>query len=116
MNSKQILQFNFKYCLLLNKYTLEGFENTDQSVDSQEGEQGKEEIYYDEAGKITGIKTKYMGKLDYNNKVVAEFCKKLNQLDDPNEHNLLFKDFADKLILKKQNIIDDLKKKKIMIH
>ena len=111
MNSKQILSILLVFILILflilNNYNLENFENT---LSKEEViEENNEEIYYDEAGKITGIKTKYMGKLDYNNKVVAEFCKKLNKLDDPNEHNLLFKDFADKLILKKQKIIEDLK-------
>lgn len=85
--------------LILNKFNLEGFDSNSNN-----------EIFYDESGNISGVKTKYMGKLDYNNKVVAEFCKKLTQLDDPNEHNLLFKDFADKLILKKKNVIENLKK------
>lgn len=89
--------------LILNKFNLEGF-------DSEAINTPADEIYYDESGNISGIKTKYMGKLDYNNKVVAEFCKKLNNLDEPNEHNLLFKDFADKLILKKKQVIENLKK------
>ena len=89
--------------LILNKFNLEGF-------DSEAVNTNTEEIYYDESGNISGIKTKYMGKLDYNNKVVSEFCKKLNNLDEPNEHNLLFKDFADKLILKKKQVIENLKK------
>lgn len=89
--------------LILNKYNLEGF-------DSEAVNTPADEIYYDESGNISGIKTKYMGKLDYNNKVVSEFCKKLNNLDEPNEHNLLFKDFADKLILKKKQVIENLKK------
>ena len=46
MNSKQILAvllvFILVLFLLLNKYTLEGFENIDQSVDTQEGEQGND--------------------------------------------------------------------------
>jgi hypothetical protein len=88
--------------LILNKYNLEGFDSDVMNVDD-------EEIYYDESGNISGIKTKYMGKLDYNNKVVAEFCQKLNNVDEPNEHNLLFKDFADKLILKKKKVIENLK-------
>lgn len=86
--------------LVLNKFSIENFDDNKNN---------KDEIYYDESGNISGIKTKYMGKLDYNNKVVAEFCKKLNQLDEPNEHNLLFKDFADKLIQKKQKVIENLK-------
>ena len=89
--------------LILNKFNVEGF-------DSDAINTPADEIYYDESGNISGIKTKYMGKLDYNNKVVAEFCKKLNNLDEPNEHNLLFKDFADKLILKKKQVIENLKK------
>ena len=89
--------------LILNKFNVEGF-------DSEAINTPVDEIYYDESGNISGIKTKYMGKLDYNNKVVAEFCKKLNNLDEPNEHNLLFKDFADKLILKKKQVIENLKK------
>ena len=90
--------------MILNKFTIENFDSNSNNNTNNE------EIYYDESGNISGIKTKYMGKLDYNNKVVSEFCKKLNQLDDPNEHNLLFKDFADKLIKKKQNVIENLKK------
>ena len=90
--------------LVLNKFSIENFD------DNKNNKNSKNEIYYDESGNISGIKTKYMGKLDYNNKVVSEFCKKLNQLADPNEHNLLFKDFADKLIQKKQKVIENLKK------
>ena len=92
--------------LVLNKFSIENF---DDNKNNKNNKNNKDEIYYDESGNISGIKTKYMGKLDYNNKVVAEFCKKLNQLDEPNEHNLLFKDFADKLIQKKQKVIENLK-------
>lgn len=106
MNSQQLIAILLVSVLvlflILNKYNLEGF-------DSEALNGPAEEIYYDESGNISGIKTKYMGKLDYNNKVVSEFCKKLNNLDEPNEHNLLFKDFADKLILKKKKVIQNLK-------
>ena len=95
--------------LILNRYNLEHFTDTKESGEFEESDNN--EIYYDESGNISGIKTKYMGKLDYNNQIVSEFCKNLNQLDDANEHNLLFKDFADKLILKKQKIIESLKDK-----
>jgi len=92
--------------LILNRYKLEHFTDTEQS-----GESVNNEIYYDESGNMSGIKTKYMGHLDYNNQVVAEFCKNLSHLDDSNQHNLLFKDFADKLIVKKYKIIESLKDK-----
>ena len=53
--------------LILNKLTIENF-NSDSNSNSNNKD--NEEIYYDESGNISGIKTKYMGitfKLSYIN-------------------------------------------------
>lgn len=50
----------------------------------------------------------YISDLGNNDSVVNVFCKKLRQLDTPNENNILYSKFYDEVILKNDKEIKNL--------
>ena len=40
----------------------------------------------------------YIDKMDYSNEILVKFCRKLRQLDKPNDFNILLKNMKDKSI------------------
>jgi hypothetical protein len=53
----------------------------------------------------------YISDLGNNDSVVNLFCKKIRQLDTPNENNILYSKFYDEVILKNDKEIKDLEDK-----
>ena len=47
-------------------------------------------------------------KMDYSNEILVKFCRKLRQLDKPNDFNILLKNMKDKSIEQNREIIDSL--------
>ena len=58
--------------------------------------------------KFTGHNSNYLDKMDYSNEILVKFCKKLRQLDKPNEFNILLKNMKEKSINQNKKIIDEL--------
>ena len=50
----------------------------------------------------------YIDKMDYSNEILVKFCKKLRQLDKPNDFNILLKNMKEKSINQNREIIDSL--------
>ena len=50
----------------------------------------------------------YIDKMDYSNEILVKFCRKLRQLDKPNDFNILLKNMKDKSIEQNREIIDSL--------
>lgn len=50
----------------------------------------------------------YLNKMHYDNETMLKFCKKLNQLDKPNEYNLLLMKMKQKNVNKNNLVIQDL--------
>jgi hypothetical protein len=55
-----------------------------------------------------GHEGNYLDKMDYSNEILVKFCKKLRQLDKPNDFNILLKNMKEKSINQNKKIIDDL--------
>ena len=50
----------------------------------------------------------YINELGSNDSIVSLFCKKIKQLDTPNENNILYSKFYDEVISKNDNEIQKL--------
>ena len=50
----------------------------------------------------------YIDKMDYSNEILVKFCRKLRQLDKPNDFNILLKNMKDKSIEQNREVIDSL--------
>ena len=50
----------------------------------------------------------YIDKMDYSNEILVKFCKKLRQLDKPDDFNILLKNMKEKSINQNKQIIDSL--------
>lgn len=50
----------------------------------------------------------YIDKMDYSNEILVKFCRKLRQLDKPNDFNILLKNMKDKSIEQNREVIDTL--------
>ena len=50
----------------------------------------------------------YIDKMDYSNEILVKFCRKLRQLDKPNDFNILLKNMKDKSIEQNRGVIDSL--------
>ena len=50
----------------------------------------------------------YLDKMDYSNEILVKFCKKLRQLDKPNDFNIILKNMKDKSVLENRKLIDSL--------
>ncbi len=68
--------------ILSNKYTLDNFANTNNG--------------------------NYLNNMHYDNESMVKFCKKLKQLDKPNEYNLLLLKMKQKNVNKNNEVIHDL--------
>jgi len=50
----------------------------------------------------------YLDKMDYSNEILVKFCRKLRQLDKPNDFNILLKNMKQKSIDENRDTIDSL--------
>jgi hypothetical protein len=57
---------------------------------------------------FSGHKGNYLDKMDYSNEILVKFCRKLRQLDKPNEFNILLKNMKEKSINQNKKLIDGL--------
>lgn len=55
-----------------------------------------------------GHEGNYIDKMDYSNEILVKFCRKLRQLDKPNDFNILLKNMKDKAIIQNREVIDSL--------
>ena len=50
----------------------------------------------------------YIDQMDYSNEILVKFCRKLRQLDKPNDFNILLKNMKNKSIEQNREVIDSL--------
>ena len=55
-----------------------------------------------------GHNANYLDKMDYSNEILVKFCRKLRNLDKPNDFNILLKNMKEKSINQNREIIDSL--------